>query len=88
MSIHSGSSTLNSRSNTVEITTTLFELMEVMDASAAGTSRSHLPEAGQKQADPDQDRLIAMTIANMFLSGKIRFKHPRDIKKTFPEWFD
>lgn len=88
MSIHSGSHSLSSRSNTPEITTTLFELMEVMDENVSSAPKTRLPEAGHNQTDPDQDRRIARTIANMFLSGKIKFKHPRDIKMAFPEWFD
>jgi len=88
MSIHSGSSTLNSRSNTVEITTTLFELMEAVDEIVSSDTEARLPKAGNKRIDLDQDRHVARTIANMFLSGKIRFKYPRDIRKAFPEWFD
>ncbi len=88
MSIHSGFGTLSSRSNTVEITTTLFELMEALVERTGGEDEIRLPEHGRSQTDLDQDRQIARTIANMFLSGKIRFKHPGDIKQNFPEWFD
>ncbi len=88
MSIHSGFGTLSSGSNTVEITTTLFELMGAMVEQTGGEGEIRLPEHGRSQTDLDQDRQIARTVANMFLSGKIRFKHPRDIKQSFPEWFD
>ena len=88
MSIHSGFGTLSSRSNTVEITTTLFELMGAMVERTGGEDEVRLPERVRSQDDLNQDRQIARTIANMFLSGKIRFKHPRDIKQSFPEWFD
>ncbi|HON37401.1 MAG: hypothetical protein ACOX3E_02360 [Desulfomonilia bacterium] len=88
MSIHSGFGTLSSRSNTVEITTTLFELMEAMVEQTDSEDTAGLHGQGRSQTDLDQDRQIARTIANMFLSGKIRFKHPRNIEQNFPELFD
>jgi hypothetical protein len=88
MSIHSGSSSLRSGSNTVEITTTLFELMEAMDEMVSSGSGARLPETGARQVGLKQDREIARTIAGMFVSGKLRFKHPQDIEKAFLEWFD
>ncbi|MFY9398991.1 MAG: hypothetical protein WAR22_11575 [Desulfomonilia bacterium] len=88
MSIHRGSSSLRSRSNTVEITTTLFELMEAMDEIVSSGSRARLSGTGARQAGLNQDREIAETIAGLFVSGKLRFKRPRDIEKAFPEWFD
>jgi 5-enolpyruvylshikimate-3-phosphate synthase len=31
--------------------------------------------------------MIARRIAGMFMSGRIKFKRPRDVRKTYPEWF-
>jgi hypothetical protein len=88
MSIHSGHSALGSRIRKIEITTTLYDLME-----ALGDSFSSIPElcvsgAFQNQVNPFQDRIIARKIASMFLSGRIKFKRPRDVRENFPEWFE
>jgi hypothetical protein len=90
MSIHSGFSSLGSRSTTVEVTTTLYELMEAMGKTIATLVEGRIPKpdkAGRKRPDPAQDRMIARKVAGMFLSGRIRFKSPRDVRKTYPEWF-
>ncbi|HNY66086.1 MAG TPA: hypothetical protein PKM41_11665 [Deltaproteobacteria bacterium] len=90
MSIHSGSRSLGSGSTSVEITTTLYELMEVMGegiASLIEGRRQKPGRSGHKRPDPVQDRMIARRIAGMFMSGRIKFKRPRDVRKTYPEWF-
>ena len=88
MSIHSGHSALGSRSKKVEITTTLFDLMEAIGDSIGRTPELCMSGAFQDQVSPFRDRLIARKIAGMFVSGRIKFKRPRDIRKNFPEWFD
>ncbi len=88
MSIHSGHSALGSRSKKVEITTTLYELMEAIGDGIGIPPELCVSGAFQDQVNPFQDRLIARKIAGMFVSGRIKFKRPRDVRKSFPEWFD
>ncbi len=88
MSIHSGYSSVGSRSRKVEITTTLYDLMEAIGESIDNTKGSRFSESVQGKYIPAQDRLIAKKISSMFLHGRIRFKHPRDVRESFPELFD
>lgn len=88
MSIHSGNNSLGSRSKTVEVTTTLYDLIEAIDLTFSHTSGSRPARPVQGQTIPVQDRLIARKISSMFLNGRIRFKHPRDVRDSFPELFD
>ncbi len=88
MSIHSGYSSLGSRSKTVEITTTLYDLMEAISESIDNTSGFRFSRSVQEKSIPAQDRLIAKKISSMFLHGRIKFKHPRDVRESFPELFD
>lgn len=87
MSIHSGYSSLGTGSTTVEITTTLFDLMEAMGDRISLLFEPRMQSAGKKRPEPAQDRMIARRVAGMFSSGRIKFKRPRDIRKTYPEWF-
>lgn len=88
MSIHGGHSALGSRSKKVEITTTLYDLIEAIGDGIGSTPELCMSGAFQDQVHPFQDRLIARRVAGMFVSGRIKFKHPKDVRKYFPEWFD
>lgn len=88
MSIHSGYSSLGSRSKKVEVTTTLYELMEAISESIDTTAGSRLSGSFQEKSIPIQDRLIAKKISSMFIHGRIKFKRPRDVRESFPELFD
>lgn len=88
MSIHSGRNAHGSRSKKIEITTTLYDLIEAIGESIGSTPELCMSGAYQERVTPFQDRLIATKVAGMFSSGKIKFKRPRDVKRNFPEWFD
>jgi hypothetical protein len=86
MSIHRGYGSSGPGSSFSQITTTLFELMESMDEQSASPHDAWKPGAGKTRPEPAQDRMIARKVAGMFLSGRIRFKRPGDIRNTYPEW--
>jgi hypothetical protein len=65
----------------IEITTTLYDLMETIDESLSSIVKTHMPDKR-----PALDRVIARKVAGMFLSGLVKFKHPGNILKTYPEW--
>lgn len=88
MSIHSGLGSMSPGSSMVEMTTTLFELMESMDRQISSLFEARTSGAGKKRPDPARDRVIARKIARMFLSGRLRFKHPASVRNTCPEWFE
>ncbi len=88
MSIHSGHSARGSKSKKIEITTTLYDLMEAIGDGICITPELCMSGAFPERVNPFQDRLVARKIASMFVSGRIKFKRPRDVRKNFPEWFD
>jgi hypothetical protein len=88
MSMHRGTHSLGSGITTVEITTTLYELMESMGDRISSLIDLRRPRAEKKNPARAQDRMIASRVAGMFLSGRIRFKRPGDVFTDFPEWVE
>lgn len=86
MSIHRGHISLGPVCDTVEITTTLYELMEAMGKRISSLFDTRARTLGKKRPDPAQDRMVARKVAGMIGAGRIKFKHPRDIRSTYPEW--
>jgi len=62
--------------------------MEAIGDGISITPELCMSGAFQDRVNPFQDRLIARMIAGMFVSGRIKFKRPRDVRKNFPEWFE
>jgi hypothetical protein len=86
MSMHSGRISSRPVRASVEITTTLYELMEVLGERVSTVLETLAPAPGKKSPGQTQDSLIAGRVSRMLSSGRIRFKHPQVIWKTCPEW--
>jgi hypothetical protein len=90
MSTHNGWTMTRAEAGTLKITTTLYDLVEAMGEHLSSLfDRGDLaPGTGKRRPDPVQERMIAARVAGMFSSGRLRFKHPWDVRMAYPEWFD
>ena len=64
--------------------TTLYDLMEEINA------RQHslqIENSKSQSEENDQSSLVAQRVAQLFESGRIRFKNLQDIKREYADWF-
>ena len=63
--------------------TTLYDLMEEIN-ERENCLRIGLP--GSQSEENDQSSLVAQRVAQLFESGRIRFKNLQDIKREYADW--
>ena len=72
-------------SNTLK-TTTLYDLMEEINAKQIGAQRD--PDSYNIKDTSEKDRFspVAEKVFQMFESGQIRFKNLQDVKRKYAGW--
>jgi hypothetical protein len=69
------------------ITTTLYDLMTLIDAQQSGKSRPGIGPDAQRPDTHGHSDTVTERVTLMFESGQIRFRNPRDFKKNYAEFF-
>ncbi len=72
---------------TSTITTTLYDLMTVIDLEQGNQSRADLGVDGQRPNNHGHTNSATERVAHMFESGQIKFRNTLDIKRKYAELF-
>ncbi len=72
---------------TSTITTTLYDLMTVIDSEQGNQSRAEKGVDGQRPNNHGHTSSAIERVAHMFESGQIRFRNTLDIRKKYAELF-
>jgi hypothetical protein len=63
--------------------TTLYDLMEEIDERE---NCLRIGLSGNQSEENDQSSLVAQRVAQLFESGRIKFKNLKDIKREYADW--
>ncbi len=69
------------------ITTTLYDLMTLIDIQQSGRTRPDISPDAQRPDKHGHSDPVTERVTLMFESGQIRFRNPRDFKRNYAELF-
>lgn len=76
-----------SRQNTQKATTTLYDLLQQINEHLFDADSEDNPVSTVHKVQNNRDKIIAETIVDMFMSGRIRFVHQRALRKHSRDLF-
>jgi hypothetical protein len=85
MHVSSESTTHKPQSSSTR-TTTLYDLMAEINASACGPELGNIIGGLQVPAGKSKNSPVAEKVARMFESGQIRFMNIQDVKRKYADW--